>query len=337
MPYHGPVKANGQRRVLALAAGLACAGLGGAGAQVGQLLAPFLKEPALAALKPDAAGTLTFPDGARVTLQSRGGYLTGAAISVAPASGSGAARAAELTGQLSGFGTGLAGPLLSFLQRPEVAAKLPEGVTVGAEPFELTVRTVGGRLTVDLSLSRVPAADFAPTAHALPARRAGAVVLRVYSDFQCPYCEQFETQTLPALLRALPDDVRVEFHQFPLESIHALARPAAEASECAGQQGRFWTYKDALFRDRSWLAGNADAVFVALAADVGLKADPFKTCLGARGGRAAVDAGLAEARRLGLNGTPSVFVNGYAAPDPSDTAALLQLIKYARAVDAPRP
>ncbi|WP_229752969.1 DsbA family protein [Deinococcus aerophilus] len=331
------MKANGHRRTLALAAGLACSGLGGAGAQVGQLLAPFLKEPALAGVKPDAAGTLTFPDGARVVLQSRSGYLTGATISVAPASGSGAARAAELTGLLSGFGPGLAEPLLSFLKRPEVAAKLPEGITVEADPFEITVKTVGGRLTVGLGLSRVPAADFAPTSHALPARKAAAVVLRVYSDFQCPYCERFETQTLPALLRALPDDVRVEFHQFPLESIHALARPAAEASECAGQQGKFWAYKDALFRDRSWLTGNAAGAFVALAADVGLKAGPFKTCLNTRGGKAAVDAGLAEARRLGLNGTPSVFVNGYAVPDPSNTAALLQLIRYARAVDAPRP
>ncbi|QFP76545.1 thioredoxin domain-containing protein [Deinococcus sp. AJ005] len=313
--------------------------LGSAGAQVGQPLAPFLKSPALATAKQGASGVLTFADGSSAVLQSKGGYLSAAKIIVANSDGA-AARAAELTGVLSGFGSGLAGPMLEFLKRDAVVGQLPAGLTIGADPFTIGLKTEGKLLTVNLSLDRVAAGTFAPTTNALPARKAGKsdVVLRVYSDFQCPYCRQFESQTLPALLRALPDDVRVEFHQFPLESIHPFARPAAEASECAAQQGKFWAYKDALFRDQSWLAGKDPApVFIALAADTRLKADTFKTCLSTRGGKAAVDAGLAEARRLGLNGTPSVFVGPYKAADPYDAAALLQLIKYTRAVEGMKP
>ena len=325
---------------LKLALLLAALGLGGAGAQVGQPLAPFLKTPPLAAAKQGAGGLLTFADGSSAVLQSQGGYLTSAKISVAnPDPQKAAARAAELTGLLSGFGAGLAEPMLGFLTRDDVVKELPAGLTVDAEPFTITVQADTRLLTVDLKLDRVPDGTFAPTTNALPARTAGKadVVLRVYSDFQCPYCHQFESETLPALLRALPDDVRIEFHQFPLESIHPLARPAAEASECAAQQGKFWAYKDALFRDRSWLAGNANQVFTALAADTGLEAEAFKTCLATRGGRAAVDAGLAEARRLGLDGTPSVFVGPYKVADPYDAAALLDLINFTRAVEGRQP
>ncbi|CAM3547849.1 DsbA family protein [Deinococcus frigens] len=305
---------------------------------MGRPLAPFLKSPALAEASQGVAGVLTFADGSSAVLRSRGGSLTAAEMTVANSDGA-AARAAELTGLLSGFGAGLAGPMLEFLKRDEVVRQLPTGLTIGADPFSIEVKSGAELLTVNLTLTRVADGTFAPSAHALPARKAGKnnVILRVYSDFQCPYCRQFETQTLPTLLRALSDDVRVEFHQFPLESIHPLARPAAEASECAAQQGKFWAYKDALFRDQSWLAGNPAPVFLSLAADTGLKADAFKACLSMRGGKAAVDAGLAEARRLGLNGTPSVFVGPYRAADPYDAAALLELIQFTRAAEGGGP
>lgn len=338
MPFNAT---NRLKRASLLAAlGLIGLDLGRAGAQVGQPLAPFLNSPSLADVKQGAAGLLTFADGSSAVLQSRGGYLTGAKIIVSNTDPQkAAARAAELTGLLSGFGDGLAEPMLGFLGREDVVKNLLEGLTVDAEPFAITVKADARLLSVDLRLARVPDGAFAPTANALPARSASEndVVLRVYSDFQCPYCRQFESETLPALLRSLPDGVRVEFHQFPLESIHPLARPAAEASECAAKQGKFWAYKDALFRDQSWLAGQANEVFAALAAETGLNTGTFNTCLATRGGQAAVDAGLAEARRLGLNGTPSVFVGPYQAADPFDTPGLLDLIRFTRAVEGGQP
>ncbi|GGL76681.1 hypothetical protein GCM10010840_13450 [Deinococcus aerolatus] len=333
-----PLPANLNLLSRAFLLGALCAG--GAGAQVGQPLTPFLSSPRLTAEKAalGSANVLTFADGSSALLQVRHMYLTGATITVTQ-SPKAAARAAGLTGLLSGFGAGLAEPMLGFLNREGIGEQLLKGITVEADPFLVTIKATAEAVVVDLQLARVPDGNFTPTVNALPARKAGTddVVLRVYSDFQCPYCRQFESETLPALLRALPDDVRVEFHQFPLESIHPLARPAAEASECAAQQGKFWAYKDALFRDQSWLTGKADQTFTALAAETGLNTATFNTCLTVRGGKVAVDAGLAEARRLGLNSTPSVFVGPYKAADAYDTAGLLELIRFTRAVEGARP
>lgn len=319
------------RRFFAL--GVLAALSGAAHAQVGAQAAPVRAAPAFQGAKVGTGGALTLSDGAGVTLREKAGYLTGATVTV-PRTGT--ARAAELLGVLSGYGDDLAGPLAAFLTRSDVTARLAQGVTVAADPFEISARLTGGQLSVTLGLAQIPATQFAPVKTVQPARTATAspVVLRVYSDFQCPYCQQFETQTLPELQKALPADVRIEFHQFPLESIHPRARAAAEASECASAQGKFWTYKDALFADRSWLSGDAAAALTTIAGKAGLNLTTFRSCLAARGGRAAVDAGLAEADRLGLQGTPSVFVNGYAVSDPYDAPALLRLIAYARAVDA---
>ena len=321
-------------------------------AQLGQRAEAVLTSAQFAGAKTGRGGILTLSSGANVVLAQRGGYLTGATIVVpytrpqgasdrsdtAVASGSteqrvgGTLLAAQTAGVVTGYGEGLSDPLVQFLRRPDVVEQLPQGVTVDAPPFTIHAQVQGRALVVKLGMSQVPASQFAPTRNLRPAAKPGNdVVLRVYSDFQCPYCQKFERETLPELLRKLPDDVRIEFHQFPLEQIHPLARPAAEASECAAQQGRFWAYKDALFSDLSWQQGNPNEGFLRLAGDLKLDTGKFKDCLALRGGKAAVDAGLAEAQRLGVNATPTVFVGGYRAGNPYDAAELLRLMDFARA------
>lgn len=72
------------------------------------------------------------------------------------------------------------------------------------------------------------------------------VTLIEYSDFQCPYCKQFNTSVQQALA-AYPDQLAVVFRHFPLESIHPYAEQLAEGSECASAQGKFWEFHDAVF------------------------------------------------------------------------------------------
>ncbi len=72
------------------------------------------------------------------------------------------------------------------------------------------------------------------------------VTLIEYSDFQCPYCQQFNTSVQQAL-NEYSDKLMVVFRHFPLESIHPYARSLAEGSECAGQQEKFWEFHDAVF------------------------------------------------------------------------------------------
>ena len=335
-----------------LAALLGALLLPSAHAQFGQSTDKLLQSPLFAGAQTGRAGIVTLKSGVNVVLGQRGGLLTNVTITTpytepqgisgssdtAVAAGSteqrvgGSARAAQTAGAITGYGEGLSAPLLQFLRQPDVVKQLPQGVTVDAPPLTIQARVQGRALILKLSMTQVPAGQFTATKNVRPAAKPGKdVVLRVYSDFQCPYCQKLELETMPALLRALPDDVRVEFHQFPLEPIHPLARPAAEASECAAQQGRFWDYKDALFRDRSWLQNNPNETFLRLAGDLKLDPGKFKDCLALRGGKAGVDAGLAEAQQLGLNATPTVFVDGYRAGNPFDTAAVLQLIDVARA------
>ena len=330
-------------------------------AQVGQSAGPVLSAPLFQGAQAGPAGLLTLKNGASVVLTQRGGFLTGATVAVAAQAGAevraqttaqtmaggsaaqvtataeapaltGAAQASEVLGVLTGFGEGLSAPLLQFLSQPGVIAALPQGITVDAAPFTITAKLQGRALVLQVALSQVPAGQFATSRNVRPAARPGrTLAVRVYSDFQCPYCQKWELEALPVLLKSLPEDVRVEFHHLPLEQIHPLARPAAEASECAAQQGRFWDYKDTLFRDRTWLQGNPNEAFLKLAGDLKLDPTKFKDCLALRGGKAAVDAGLVEAQKLGLNATPIVFVEGYRAANPFDTAGLLKLVEFARA------
>lgn len=134
---------------------------------------------------------------------------------------------------------------------------------------------------------------------------AGArVVMIEYSDFQCPYCREVQA-TVKHILRDYPDDVRLVFKHLPLE-IHQFAFQAAQAAFCAGRQGGFWKYHDDLFA--------ADTLSVELligfARSNGLDLGQFQKCLSSPESRAAVVEDIAEARRLGINGTPTFLVNG---------------------------
>lgn len=132
------------------------------------------------------------------------------------------------------------------------------------------------------------------------------VALVVYSDFQCPYCGRFAREAMPAIQKDFIDTgkVRVAFKHFPLERIHPFAKPAAIAAECASQAGQFWAMHDALFSDQSHLE---TAALESRAQRIGLDVSKFRACVGGSGAK-IVDEDAAEALRLGLNGTPTLYV-----------------------------
>jgi len=88
---------------------------------------------------------------------------------------------------------------------------------------------------------------------------------------------------------------------------HPGARPAAEASECAAEQGKFWQYHDRLFDDPSRLSGTE---LKQQAAAVGVDMTRFNTCVDSRKYKAQVDADLKDGDEAGVNGTPAFFING---------------------------
>lgn len=133
---------------------------------------------------------------------------------------------------------------------------------------------------------------------------AAPITIIEYADFQCPFCARYH-ETLKA---AVDEDrtVRWVYRHLPLPSIHPMAVAAAEAAECASDQGRFWEYADLLYARRSLDAG----ALAAIAEQLGLDDGRFGRCFesGRHRSRVAADAeAFAEGH---LEGTPVSFVDG---------------------------
>lgn len=132
------------------------------------------------------------------------------------------------------------------------------------------------------------------------------VTLVEFSDFECPYCSQMST-TLQRVREKYGDDVRRIFRQFPLNGIHPRAQKAAEASLCANDQGRFWEMMGRLFEKPLRLDV---AALKSKAETLGVDSGTFDGCLDSAkfAGQVALD--IAAGARIGVNGTPAVFING---------------------------
>ena len=131
-----------------------------------------------------------------------------------------------------------------------------------------------------------------------------------FSDFECPFCRRF-MPTLERLKTDYADSVRVVFRQFPLDNIHASARGAAEASLCAHDQGKFWELHDAMFTEQDRLA---PADLRGQAEELGLDLVAYDACMESGRHKEAVQSDLTAGLRLGVNGTPALFVNGRPVP-----------------------
>lgn len=132
------------------------------------------------------------------------------------------------------------------------------------------------------------------------------VAIVEFSDFQCPYCRKFAKETLPELKAKYIDSglVKFVFRHNPLTTIHAQARAAAEAAECAGRQGKFWDVHDRFFQDPPKLM---DADLIEQARAVGVDLSEFRKCLaGQTADRVSQDTALA--RTLKLSGTPAFLI-----------------------------
>ena len=126
-----------------------------------------------------------------------------------------------------------------------------------------------------------------------------------FSDFQCPFCQR-ANPTVQQVLTTYGDRIRFVYRHYPLPN-HPNARPAAEASACAAEQGKFWPYHDRLF---SGQAGMTDGELKQHAVAVGLDAAKFNGCVDAHKFKALVDADVHAGEEAGVNGTPAFFING---------------------------
>ncbi len=142
-----------------------------------------------------------------------------------------------------------------------------------------------------------------------------------FSDFQCPYCS-IAAKTVHEVHDKYGDQVSIVYRHFPLP-MHRQAGKAAEAAECAGDQGQFWGYHDALFAEtKPWTTED----LTGYAKELGLKMKPFEACL-ASGEKAEIVADdMADGRAVGMSGTPGFYVNGMVLSGAQPLEAFDELI-----------
>jgi len=137
-----------------------------------------------------------------------------------------------------------------------------------------------------------------------------------FSDYQCPFCGRFWSTTLPLLKKNFIDTGKVKFvyRDFPLSSIHPFAQKAAEASECADEQGKFWEMHDKIFE-------NQEAITIenlkSYASGLGLDTTKFNNCLDSGKYTKEIEKDFSDGNSYGVSGTPTFFIgndkDGYKA------------------------
>jgi protein-disulfide isomerase len=161
-----------------------------------------------------------------------------------------------------------------------------------------------------LGVTRTPATasdNLSPVSEDDPSQgpENAAVTIVEFSDYQCPYCQMWYQQVLPRLMSEYAGQIRFIYRDFPLGG-HPEAQPAAEAANCAGDQDAYWEFQDSIF---SGAYGYGRSAYEQYAEELGLDMDKFTSCLDTRKYQAEVLEDYNDALKLGVQSTPTFFIN----------------------------
>jgi protein-disulfide isomerase len=139
------------------------------------------------------------------------------------------------------------------------------------------------------------------------------VTLVEYGDFQCPYCQQYEA-TVEQVKAEFKGQVKFQFRNFPLTSLHPNAFAGARAAEAAALQNKYWEMHDLLYQTANWqawtTAKDPNPLFESYAKQLGLNGSTFKTDFASSKVNDIINADQAEGTKLGITGTPTFFLDG---------------------------
>ena len=168
------------------------------------------------------------------------------------------------------------------------------------------------KIEINLTAPESPAFSIATDDQPVKGNAKALVTIVEFTDFECPSCAQ-QHPVLERIVNEFGDRVRLVVRDFPL-SQHPNARKAAEAAEAAREQGKYWEYAAVLFRNQSALGVDKLRQY---ASDLGLDRVRFEASLG--GGKFAekVQRDIVDGRKLGVNGTPTLYINGKRISDHS--------------------
>jgi len=189
-------------------------------------------------------------------------------------------------------------------------------------PADLRARQIAGTAEDILDL----AVDVDPSRDHIRGPQDAPVTLLEYGDFECPYCGQAE-QVIRELLMETGYDVRYVWRHLPLNDVHPYAQLAAEASEAAAAQDRFWDLHDLLLTHQGKLRGDDLAGY---ADELGLDVDRFMEEIRRRQHAGRVDDDVASADESGVSGTPTFFINGRRHYGAYDIDALTTAVRAAK-------
>ena len=139
------------------------------------------------------------------------------------------------------------------------------------------------------------------------------VTIVEFADFRCPFCEQYFTNTLTQIMKDYVDTGKVKYAFRNYAFLGPASITAANAAECANDQGKFWDYHNYLYKNQPQETDtsmyNTDTLTQA-AVSLGMNGDQFRSCLDGKKFDSKVSGDLSDGQKAGVNGTPSFFVNG---------------------------
>ena len=160
------------------------------------------------------------------------------------------------------------------------------------------------------------------------AQGMGEITLVEFSDFQCPACQSVQ-EPLKQILKKYEGKITFVYRHFPLTSIHKNAQLAAQASEAAHLQGKFFEMHDLLFAKQTEWSGLSDPreMFASYAEQIGIDKDKFGSDIDSQQAKDNVSVDLLSSTRFRLSGTPTFFVNGIKTEFPQIESKLSSLVK----------
>ena len=202
---------------------------------------------------------------------------------------------------------------------PQMAAAQPAPFGAAAAPVDATPTPQYVRYTI-------PTDGFPSTG---PANAPITIV--EFSDFQCPFCREWQQNTYQPLMAAYPGKIRLVYRDFPLTSIHPNAFPAAEAAQCANEQNAFWPYHDKLFNSENL----SDDIYKQYAQELNLDMTKFNTCITNHTYDKTIQDNSDFATKIGVDSTPTFFINGLALIGAQPIDAFKQIIDKELAHEIP--
>jgi protein-disulfide isomerase len=192
-------------------------------------------------------------------------------------------------------------------QLQRAAEHVPEPVRVGVDPAEW---------------ERLPGISIG--------REDAPAVLREFSDYQCPACRVYARSMTPRIKARFVADGRLRFvrHDFPLSDVHANAFAAARAARCSGEEAKYWEYHDLLYAEQAQWAARSDPepLFREYAGRLGSDQTAFATCLRDERYAEEIREDMRFGTRVGVEGTPTLFLNDLRLPHSLSVGQLEALI-----------